>query len=117
MLRDKIALLWLGESHYTPGLVDHERNYKLISKAGEIARTAVIEESLKLLHNAINLSYRIQKEEGMKQLPDIYEQSKKYCGGGFGGYAVYLFKNKEDKEKFLKIRNTLDVQPYIKEYF
>lgn len=114
ILVDRIALLWLGESHYTPGLVDRPRDFEIIKDAGDTAREAVLVKSWSLLNTAINLSYRAQKREGMKDLPNYHEVSKKYCGGGFGGYALYLFKDKEKRDEFLTIPNTTEIQPYIR---
>ena len=35
----------------------------------------------------------------MHPLPDVSKCiARKYCGGGFGGYAVYVFESKGDRD-------------------
>lgn len=69
---------------------------------------AVLRADLKVLSSAVELSYEIQLEEGMQELPNTGELSKKYCGGGHGGYALYMFENPIEDERLIKI------QPYMK---
>ena len=59
-----------------------------------------MEESVELLAEAIGTSYRVQLDEGMEPLPEIEGSiARKYCGGGHGGYAVYLFGTKEKRSE------------------
>ena len=95
-LAGRMGLLWTGAQHDTPGAADLARNYDLIEKAGAKAREAVLAESLEILVDAVTISYEAQRGEGMEELP-IVEGSVawKYCGGGHGGYALYLFPSCE----------------------
>jgi cytidyltransferase-like protein len=93
-LTDRMAILWTGNDHNTPSLVNRDRDYNMIEEAGRIARYGVIERDFSKIVEATLMSYCVQREEGMKPLPYYGEYAKKYCGGGFGGYALYLFTNK-----------------------
>lgn len=98
-LAGKMALLWTGSQHDTPGSVYFERAYDLIEKAGATAREAVMEESVSRLAEAVAMSYYVQLQEGMEELAEVPGSvGKKYCGGGHGGYALYLFESREDRD-------------------
>lgn len=86
----------------------------MIYEAGNMARAAVYpgKEDIKLLASAINLSYKMQLGEGMEPLPECNEIGKKYCGGGWGGYALYLFENDEQRSVFLQTAHTMPIEPY-----
>ena len=87
-----MGLLWTGKQHDTPGAVGFERDYDLIERAGAMAREAVMAESIAKLAEAVLMSYSAQLGEGMEELPEISGSvARKYCGGGHGGYALYLF--------------------------
>lgn len=103
-LNNKLALLWTGKNHTTYNLVDNNRDYDKIEKAGKLAREAVIPENTDYnrLCQAVNLSYEVQLEEGMEELPSYGELAKKYCGGGHGGYALYMFESEEKRDEFLR---------------
>ncbi|MDA3802370.1 MAG: adenylyltransferase/cytidyltransferase family protein [Patescibacteria group bacterium] len=117
-LEGKMALYWTGSDHHSASNVDNNRDFNKIIKASHTAKEACNPFKLDInkLASAINLSYEIQKEEGMETLPEFNEIARKYSGGGYGGYALYLFKNKEERDLFLKNKNTLRIEPYIKEY-
>lgn len=108
-LNGKMGLRWMAGQHDTPGSVDFERDYDLIARAGQVARRAVMEESVELLAEAISLSYQVQLGEGMEPLPAIEGSlARKYCGGGHGGYAVYLFASAESR----KAVEVLEIEPW-----
>lgn len=113
-LKGKMALLWSGKSHVTYELTDLRRDYNLIIRAGEKAKIACEKKDLALLADAINTSYKAQIDEGMSIVPDFNSIAKKYCGGGYGGYILYLFENEEERNKFLKNDHTLSIEPYLK---
>lgn len=115
-LEGKMAIYWTGSSHNTPGLVDLWRNYAKIAIAGRMAREGVLEQEIRKLSTAVGLSYYAQIEEGMKELPDIKNAlAYKYCGGGHGGYALYLFADAiERQEALLDHLNLIAVEPYCK---
>jgi len=102
MLNGLMAIYFTNDDHDTPLIVDIERNYSLIYKAGQIACKAIINEDLTQLANAVKISYKVQLDEGMNHLLEVDNCiAQKYCGGGWGGYALYLFSSKLDREKFV----------------
>lgn len=105
-LQGKMALLWTGKTHSNKDNVNKPRNYNAIREAGELCT--------KDLCMGVRASYVLQILEGMSELPDFNEESKKYCGGGWGGYALYLFKNESERANFLENPNTMAIEPYIK---
>ncbi|BCU76897.1 adenylyltransferase/cytidyltransferase family protein [Luteolibacter sp. LG18] len=87
-----LAILWTGGDHDTPGVVERARDYDTIAASGRIARDGVLHADAARLAEGISLYHRAQLEEGMIPLPAIEGSlAAKYCGGGYGGYAVYLF--------------------------
>ncbi len=115
-LNGKMALLWTESDHHTPSNVDRKRNYLAIEKASKVAFEAVREKKFLKICESVNLSYKIQLGEGMGKLKSFGEKAKKYCGGGHGGYALYLFRNSQSRNNFLKIPNTQAIEPYINNY-
>jgi cytidyltransferase-like protein len=113
-LKGKMALLWTGKNHVTYEKTDLNRDFEMIFEAGNIARAAVYpgKEDIKLLASAVNLSYKMQLGEGMEELRSYNEIGKKYCGGGWGGYALYLFENEAERSVFLKNEHTKAIEPF-----
>jgi cytidyltransferase-like protein len=113
-LMGRMALLWTGQSHMTPSLVNRDRDYHAIAYAGLVALEAARARSLGKLVEAVSLSYDAQLGEGMAQLPAHGEQAKKYCGGGWGGYALYLFGEPADRDQFVaRIAGARPIEPYM----
>jgi hypothetical protein len=51
-----------------------------------------LQADIRKLAMAMDLYHATQLDEGMKPLPGIAGSiARKYCGGGHGGYALYLF--------------------------
>ena len=97
-----MALLWSGTSHDTPSVADNPRDYAAIEKAALIAREAVLGKNLQRLGEAVRASYAVQLDEGMQPLPEAPGGlGFKYCGGGFGGYALYLFGSRRERDAFV----------------
>ena len=116
LLAGKMAIYWTGSPHDTPGLVDARRDYELIFAAGKLAREAVVTNDLAVLAEATNMSYAAQRDEGMSPLPEVPSAiACKYCGGGWGGYAVYLFESPAARDGFLHEPNTSAIEPYLRE--
>jgi cytidyltransferase-like protein len=113
MLEGRMALLWTGNDHVTYEKVDLKRDFDKVFKAGVVAKSAVYEENFHGLCEAVSISYDMQIGEGMKDLPVFNEIAKKYCGGGWGGYAVYLFESSREREKFLEKKNTSKIEPFL----
>lgn len=109
-LHNKIALMWTGTDHNTPSLADRARPYDMIKHAGDFGYRAALEKNVDLLAESVYTSYMVQLEEGMEELPDYGEKAKKYCGGGFGGYALYIFDNTMGLPHLFNI-----IQPYMKD--
>jgi cytidyltransferase-like protein len=109
-----LALLWTGSDHVTPDNAGRKRDYGLIEQAGSVAAEAVRSGSRDGLWEAVRLSYRAQLDEGMAELPDYGEQARKYCGGGWGGYAVYLFTDRTERDAFVRsVEDTRPVEPFM----
>eukprot|EP00775_Hariotina_reticulata_P012384 gene12384-12518_t len=115
-LQGKMALLWTGKPHVTYEMTDISRDYDLVEKAGKLARQAVLpgQESLSGLAEAVGISYAMQQQEGMDALPDHDELAKKYSGGGWGGYALYIFASLEQRDAFTRaVSDTVSIEPYM----
>jgi hypothetical protein len=114
-LRGAMALLWTGSPHVTPDKADLTRDYAAIEAAGAAARAAVLpgRESLPGLAAAVGMSYAAQLGEGMAPLPAHGALARKYCGGGWGGYALYLFAAPDARAVFLeRVEGTRAVEPF-----
>ncbi len=118
LLKGKMALLYTGSDHDTPGTVDLKRDFDRIEEAGKLAAQAVNENNLGLLAQAIQTSHQTQLDEGMQPLPEASNViASKYCGGGYGGYALYLFKSNEDRDAFVTKENeAIAIEPYLKPF-
>jgi len=114
-LRGHMALHYTDIPHDTPANADNDRDYDMIEQAGKLAKEAVLEASVSKLGKAVQLSYEMQLKEGMRELPDAPGcVGRKYSGGGWGGYALYLFENSEDRDTFVcSASNNRPVEPYI----
>lgn len=117
LLAGRMALLWRGGSHVTADLVDKERDYNLIADAGKLAYMAIRLESVDMLRQSIELSYSAQIQEGMENLPIVTGAVRKYCGSGWGGYALYYFAQPEKRNAWLKAADNgvdaLAVEPVL----
>jgi cytidyltransferase-like protein len=114
-LRGHMAVHYTDIPHDTPGNADNARDYDLIDQAGRVAHEAVLDGSVSKLGLAVTLSYEAQLKEGMLELPEVQGcVGRKYCGGGWGGYALYLFHSTEDRDTFVASANcNRPVEPYI----
>ena len=122
-LRGCMALYWTGASHDTPSMVGDSRDYDAIAAAGMTARDAVWRQSLDSLAAAVRQSYAVQLAEGMTPLPGnasstsslagVLPLAWKYCGGGFGGYALYLCKNQADRDSLCGLPGFRPIEPFV----
>ncbi|MCX6938676.1 MAG: adenylyltransferase/cytidyltransferase family protein [Verrucomicrobia bacterium] len=123
-LSGRLALYWTGVSHDTPAIVHQSRDYAAIARASTTAREAVWARSLDGLANAVRLSYQVQLAEGMSPLPGDLQHppsalggvtplAYKYCGGGFGGYAVYLCATPAERDALCARPGFRPVEPYL----
>lgn len=115
LLRGRLALLWTGQSHSTPSLTEHPRDFDAIVRAGRTARDAVWRQDLNGLADAVRQSYAVQRAEGMAPLPADLPGALawKYCGGGFGGYAAYLFAEPAARDAAVTRPGFRPIEPYV----
>ncbi len=114
-LRGLMALHYTDIPHDTPGAADNSRDYDLIMKAGLEAKEAAFHGNVTRLGEAVKLSYQAQLGEGMAELPEGEGAlARKYCGGGWGGYALYLFPGQTERDAFVESAScNRAVEPYI----
>ena len=113
LLRGRLALHWTGGGHSTPGNADRPRDFDLIEKAGRLAAAAVHADDLGRLAEAVRLSYRAQLAERMAALPEIPGAlAAKYCGGGWGGYALAMFADQAGRDAAVG-RGLRAIEPHV----
>lgn len=115
-LANSMAILWTGQPHDTPGVANHPRDYDRIARSGHLAREGALHANLLLLAEGVQLYHQTQLDEGMQPLPDIPGTiARKYCGGGYGGYALYLFNDPADRTQALSsLPNLRPVEPFCR---
>ncbi len=116
MLKGLLALYFTDIEHDTPGIAERNRDYDLIYRAGQVAASAVLHSNLNKLAEAVKMSYRAQTEEGMEPLIDAEKcLARKYCGGGWGGYALYIFDSQKDRDSFVaRYTQAKVIEPYTR---
>jgi len=114
-LRSRMAVFWTGMSHSTPGVANQSRDYDAIERAGRTARDAVWRQDLAQLADAVRQSSTVQTAEGMAPLPADLPGAlaSKYCGGGFGGYAVFLFCDGAARDEACRRPGFRPIEPYL----
>ena len=117
-LRGRMAVYDTRIKHDTPGLAGLKRNFEKIAKAARVARLGVQEKDINVLAVGVQLSYQLQLEEGMDPLPAVGEcLAHKYCGGGHGGYALYLYETPEARAAALAECEYLSpIEPYCRTF-
>jgi len=118
MLDGLMALLYTEQEHDTPEIASRKRDYDSIYNASLVAGEAVLHEDIGRLAEAVRMSYAVQMEEGMDPLPHREEcLACKYCGGGWGGYAVYLFRSVADRNAFVESHARAKmIEPFVRGY-
>jgi cytidyltransferase-like protein len=103
LVAGRMALYYTGKPHDTPGLCDLKgRDFDGIAESGRLAREGVWKQDLQLLAKGILRYHETQLHEGMEPLsPPVNAIAWKYCGGGHGGYAVFLFPTAEERQSAL----------------
>lgn len=116
MLAGRMALSWTGSQHDTPGVVDRPRDFDAVERAGSRARDAVWARDLVGLAEAVRITYEMQVGEGMQPLADAPGMlACKYAGGGYGGYAAYLFESIAARDAFVAgSDDRRAVEPYVR---
>lgn len=115
MLCGKMALYYTGINRDNKDNIDRKRNYQKIEMAGKMCRNGVVFDDFRDLICGVNLSYSAQIDEGMKPLPEFGELAKKYCGGGWGGYALYIYHRHFLRYISAINNNLILIEPYLKE--
>jgi len=101
-LNGLMAVSYTGMQHDTPSNADNKRDFELIRQAGAKAYEGALAADIGLIADGVRLSYDVQLEEGMAFLPVVEEAiAWKYCGGGWGGYALYLFDQQSSRDAFV----------------
>lgn len=115
-LAARLAVFWTGCQHDTPGVADLPRDFERIAESGRIARRGVLEASVDLLAEGVRAYHQTQIDEGMDILPVIDgELAHKYCGGGYGGYVLYLFDDEATRARAISITPELRaVEPFCR---
>jgi cytidyltransferase-like protein len=115
-LKGRMAIYWTGTPHDTPGAADLPRDYDRIAESGRIARRGVLESSLEVLAGGVDLYHATQLAEGMEPLPALPSAiARKYCGGGHGGYALYLFPSEAARASALAQTASLrPIEPFCR---
>ena len=111
-----LAIRWTGKPHDTPGLADHPRNYERIAESGRVAREGALRADLRRLAEAMLIYHQAQLDEGMEPLVPVSGAiGHKYCGGGHGGYALYLFNDRDLRARALASSNNLRaIEPFCR---
>ena len=114
-LQGRLALFWTGNDHDTPDLANRPRDFDAIERAGATARDAVWRSDLTQLAAAVRQSYAMQLGEGMHPLPADVPGALacKYAGGGFGGYAVFLFAERAQRDAACTRKDFRPIEPYL----
>jgi hypothetical protein len=111
-----MAILWTGQSHDTPGVANLPRDFDRIAASARVAREGVLHADPSRLAEGIRLYHQTQLDEGMAPLPDIAGAfARKYCGGGYGGYALYLFADSAARAAAIAAHDQLRaVEPFCR---
>ena len=117
-LRGRMAVFDTRIKHDTPGLASLNRHFHKIAHAGRIARLGVQQQDIAVLAVSVQMSYQLQLDEGMKPLERVGDSlAHKYCGGGHGGYALYLYEAPEAREAALdSCLDLYPIEPYCRTF-
>ncbi len=116
MLKGRMAVFYTGTQHDTPGMSEDERDYDMIVASSKIAAEGVEQQDIQKLAAGTRLYHEMQLKEGMEPLEVVDGMlAHKYCGGGFGGYALYLFEDTGKRNDFVSAtQGARAVEPYVR---
>jgi len=111
-----LGVFWTGKSHDTPGVANQPRDYDRIAASARIAREGALHARLHQLAEGVAAYHQTQLDEGMEPLPTIAGAlACKYCGGGHGGYALYLFDAPDARARAIAAHDKLRaVEPFCR---
>lgn len=115
-LAGRMAIYWTGLQHDTPGVVDLPRDYDRIAQSARIAREGALHADIGKIAEGVTIYHGTQLDEGMDPLPDIPGAiARKYCGGGYGGYALYLFAEPHQRTAAIETTEQLrEIEPFTR---
>ena len=115
-LSGRMAIHWTGSPHDTPGAVDIPRDFDRIAQSARIARAGALHADIKHLAEGVRLYHATQLDEGMDPLLEIpHSIASKYCGGGHGGYALYLFAEPSQRDAAIaSIEELRAIEPFCR---
>ena len=115
-LTGRMAIYWTGTQHDTPGVVDLPRDYDGIARSAHVAREGALNTDIARIAEGITLYHATQIAEGMHTLPEIAGSiAHKDCGGGYGGYALYLFNDPAARDAAISATQNLSaIEPYCR---
>ncbi|MGB3119483.1 MAG: cytidyltransferase, partial [Verrucomicrobiales bacterium] len=113
-LAGRLAVLWTGSQHDTPGVANLPRDFDSIAQSGRVAREGVLQADISRMAEGMAIYHQTQLDEGMDPLPEVDGAvARKYCGGGHGGYALYLFADSASRDAAVKSIGALrSIEPY-----
>ena len=99
-----------------------------LDEAGRATKgtTDAVAGLVRSLAEGVRASYAVQRSEGMEPLPcdpaaaappalaECAPVAWKYCGGGFGGYAVYMFVEPAQRDRACGLAGFRPIEPFIR---
>ena len=117
-LKGKMALWDTHIPHDTETLSQKTRDIERIKEISKIARIGVLNKDTQILALAAKLTYQEQLKEGMKEVPFLNEEgvlAAKYCGSCHGGYVLYIFETKKQRQEIItKHKDFIAIEPYCR---
>lgn len=115
-LSGRMAIHWTGSPHDTPSSVDIPRDFDRIAHSARIAREGALHADISVLAEGVHLYHATQLDEGMAPLLEIpHSIARKYCGGGHGGYSLYLFAEPAHRDAAVStIPNLRTIEPFCR---
>ena len=104
------------------GINIHPRKRVFVSSCYDIVHAGERAESIEQIAAGVRASYALLRAEGMEPLPGDAPATEvaacrplawKYCGDGFGGYAVYLFSESAQRDAACRLPGFRVVEPYV----
>lgn len=112
LLKGRMALLYVGPRPSTKEIQQRPRDVSLLIRSSRLVEAGIRHSNHYRICAGVQIAYEAQLQEGMKPLPVIEEASAcKYCGSGWGGYALYLFPSFAARERATLYHDLIKVEP------